>query len=180
MILVVVGGARLTSALKNNIEYFGTDPNYILVERLNTLAKDFQECTHSERKVCIKPHGSEVFVKEWENTIGVAFSSPPYFCLEDYKVGEGQSYKEGVTYNSWKENYLTPTFKNIYRYLVENGYFILNINNFKDYDLVGDSIKIANQCGFTLLKYEKLVNIKRPKSVGGFNDNSEKIMVFVK
>ena len=177
-------GARLTSALKNKVNYFGTDPNYLLTDKLNKLANDYKETVKANSLVDIRTQGSEIFVPGWENKIGVAFSSPPYFYLEDYKIGN-QSFKEGTTYSEWKENYLRPTFKNIYKYLIENGYFILNINNFQTYKLVEDSIEIAKQVGFNLIGEHKLNNIKRVygsvgKQSGNFNDNSEKILVFSK
>lgn len=172
-------GARLTSALKNKVNYFGTDPNYLLTERLKEFTQEYKSLMKQDSIVDIRTQGSEKFVSEWENKMGVAFSSPPYFCLEDYRIGE-QSYKNGVSYDSWKTNYLKPTIQNIYKYLVNNGYFIININNFEKYDLVGDTIKIANECNYTLVRTHKLENINRCNSNGGFNDNSEKIMVFMK
>lgn len=172
-------GARLTSSLKNRVNYYGTDPNYLLTERLNNLANDYKEILNQDTKVDIRTQGSEVFVPEWENKIGLAFSSPPYFYLEDYKVGN-QSFKEGTSYQEWKDNYLEPTFRNIFYYLIQEGYFILNINNFKDFKLVEDSVEIAQKVGFVLIGEHRLDNIKRCKSSGGFNDNSERILVFVK
>ena len=172
-------GVRLTSALKNKVNYYGTDPNYLLTERLQQLQKDYKNIVNENTIVDIRTQGSETYVPEWENKIGLAFSSPPYFYLEDYKVGN-QSYKEGVTYENWKNNYLKETFKNIYKYLIETGYFLLNINNFKDYKLVEDSIEIAKSIGFNLIDELELKNIKRCKSTEGFNDNSERILVFIK
>ena len=184
-------GARLTGALKNCVNYFGTDPNYLLVPRLKQLAEDYKNTVNPSdgfdlfsmgdtgiSTVDIRCQGSEVFIPEWENKIGVAFSSPPYFYLEDYRVGE-QSYKEGTTYEQWKTNYLFPTIQNIYKYLIPNGYFILNINNFDKYMLVEDCIALAEQAGFKHKENLILDNIKRCTEVG-FNDNNEKIMVFVK
>lgn len=172
-------GARLTSALKNRVNYYGTDPNYLLTERLNQLANDYRDTMKQDTIVDIKTQGSEIFVPEWENTIGVAFSSPPYFYLEDYKIGN-QSWKKGTTYQEWKDYYLEPTFRNIYKYLIDKGYFILNINNFDKYKLVEDSIEIATNIGFTLVREHTLENIDRCKLSGGFNDGNEKIMVFMK
>lgn len=178
-------GARLTSALKNKVNYYGTDPNYLLTEKLEQLGKDYKETLKQDTIVDIRTQGSEVFVPEWENKIGVAFSSPPYFYLEDYKIGN-QSYKEGTSYKEWKENYLKPTFRNIYHYLIQEGYFILNINNFKEFNLVEDSIEIAKEIGFELIGEHKLKNIKRCYGTtsidnkGGINDNSERILVFMK
>lgn len=172
-------GARLTSALKNKVNYYGTDPNYLLTDRLGEFAQEYKNLMKQNSIVDIRTQGSEKYIGEWENKMGIAFSSPPYFCLEDYRIGE-QSYKNGVSYESWKTNYLKPTIQNIYKYLVNNGYFIININNFEKYDLVGDTLKIANECDFTLVRTHKLENISRCNSSGGFNDNSEKIMVFMK
>lgn len=183
-------GARLTGALKHNVDYLGTDPNYLLVPRLNQLAKDyfdtlspgtdsglfFEEVHHSV--VDIRCQGSEHFVPEWENRVGLAFSSPPYFSLEDYKIGD-QSYKEGTTYEDWKSGYLTGTFKNIHRYLIDDGYFLLNINDFDEYPLVADSIAIAEQVGFKYQGKEYLKNNNRCKQ-GGFMDSGEGILVFTK
>lgn len=173
-------GDRLLGALKNKCNYLGTDPNYLLCERLQQMTKDYKKANNLNRGLIqIKSQGSEIFVPEWENKVGLAFSSPPYFYLEDYKIGN-QSYKEGTSYESWKENYLRKTIQNIKRYLIDNGYFIININNFLNFDLVGDTTKIAEEEGFKLKEILKLDNIKRTNSKEGFNDNSEKILVFMK
>lgn len=173
-------GDRLLGALKNKVNYFGTDPNYLLVERLKNMANDYKKANNLDRGIVqIVDCGSETFIPEWENKIGLAFSSPPYFYLEDYKIGK-QSYTPGTTYEDWKEKYLRPTIKNINKYLINNGNFLININNFLDYDLVSDTRKIAEGEGFVWIENYQLDNIKRCKSLGGFNDNSEKIMVFQK
>lgn len=173
-------GDRLMSALKNKVNYLGTDPNYLLTERLKKLTLDYKKVNNLNRGIVdIRTQGSESFIPDWENKVGLAFSSPPYFYLEDYKIGN-QSFKEGVSYEEWKENYLRPTIKNIKKYLIDNGNFLLNINNFLNYNLVEDTKKIAEQEGFTFVEYYQLDNIKRCNSKNGFNDNSEKIMVFRK
>lgn len=56
----------------------------------------------------------------------------------------------------------------------------MNINNFDKFDLVGDIKRIAEQVGFKLFNCIQLKNIQRTNSNSGFNDNSEKIMIFVK
>lgn len=182
-------GVRLLSSLRNGLNYFGTDPNYILVDRLQTMANDYKSACANSCEVDIRACGSEEFVPEWENKIGLAFTSPPYYNLEDYQIGK-QSYKPGVSYDSWKQNYLVPTIKNIFRYLVEDGYFAININNFNkynDYDLIGDTIKIAEEIGFVIEDVHTLNNIKRCHghkewNAGdcGWYDNNEKIFVFKK
>lgn len=173
-------GVRLMSAFKNKVNYFGTDPNYLLTERLNQMSSMWKEVVPSVKTtVDIRTQGSEIFVPEWENTIGLAFSSPPYFNLEDYGIGE-QSYKPGVSYEDWKNNYLIPTIQNIYKYLISDGLMIINIKNFKSYDLEGDVIKIAEANGFKLAGAEVLENIKRINCKQKLNNNDENCYIFIK
>ena len=162
----------------------------MLVPQLKQLAKDYLDTishtdtvdlfgqTECDTTVDIRCQGSEEFVEEWENKIGLAFSSPPYFHLEDYQIGK-QSYTEGTSYEKWKSDYLLPTMKNIYRYLVPNGYFILNIKNFAEFHLVEDSIALAESVGFHYYEDTVLKNIKRCNK-NGLNDNNERMMVFTK
>lgn len=178
-------GIRLLSSLKHRINYFGTDPNYLLTERLEQLITDYKRTIGIECNTDIRTQGSEVFIPEWENKIGLAFSSPPYYNLEDYKIGN-QSYKQGVTYEQWLNNYLEPTFQNIYKYLVENGHFLLNVKSYDKYSLLEDSLKLAKKNGFVLTDQLPLKNIQRvvdkKKNNNNTNiyDNSEKILVFKK
>lgn len=173
-------GARLISSLKHNINYYGIDPNNLLCDKLNELAKDWKDIIKGNKSIVdIKCQGSEIFIPEWENTIGVAFSSPPYYNLEDYKIGN-QSYREGVTYEEWKENYLKPTFINIKKYLIDNGYFCINIKDLEKFPLVNDTKQIALDCGFKYYGEELLKQNKRQKSVGGLHNGDEGIMIFTK
>ena len=172
-------GARLTGSLKNDVNYFGTDPNYILTLRLHDLAKMWRLAVGHKPYTEIRTQGSELFVPEWEGKMGLAFSSPPYFCLEDYKIGK-QSWNENVNYEMWLSGYMTDTIKNIYKYLIPDGIFAINVNNFATYDLVRDIKNIALNSGFKYITTETLNNIKRTNSNSGFNDNSEGIMIFSK
>lgn len=177
-------GSRLLGALRNNVNYYGTDPNYILCERLILMADDYKNICSKNNIVDIRSQGSEILIPEWKNTIGVAFSSPPYYNLEDYQIGE-QSYKPGVTYKEWLEKYMEQTILNIKEYLIDDGYFIININNFKNYHLVEDVIHIAQNYGFYIEDVHTLKNIKRchghkewSDGECGWNNNDEKIIVF--
>lgn len=171
-------GVRMLSAMRNNVEYYGTDPNNLLVERLNQMGNDYNRVNDTSRVFDIRCQGSEVFIPEWENTIGVAFSSPPYFNLEDYKIGN-QSYKPGTTYEEWLNNYLRPTLSNIQKYLIDEGKMLINIKNFLDYKLVEDTKKIALDLGFHYIESIRLKNITRPSAKVDLNTD-EDIMVFSK
>ena len=48
-------GARLLGALSTNKNYYGTDPNYLLVERLNELSNDYKNTVNNISKVDLRP-----------------------------------------------------------------------------------------------------------------------------
>lgn len=172
-------GVRLLSALIKNVNYYGTDPNYKLTEQLENMANLYKNTNNTNNIVEINTKGSEIFIPKYENKIGLAFSSPPYFKLEQYKIGN-QSCNKDTNYADWKNNYLVPTFKNIHKYLIGNGKLLLNINNYSNFNLVEDSREIILQNGFSQIDSLYLKNIKRCNSKGELNDNSEIIMVFEK
>lgn len=176
-------GVRLTGALVKNVNYYGTDPNYILVERLNQLTQDWLNSTKTRRFVDIRATGSEVLHYDWINKMGLCFTSPPYFFLEDYKIGN-QSYKENMSYESWLTNFMEKTIQNCHKYLVDNGILAININDFKSgnvtYSLFQDTFDIAIKNGFSHIETIRLENIERISEKRELNDNSEQIMVFMK
>jgi len=172
-------GSRLLGALSLQKNYYGTDPNYLLVDKLNELTNDYKDAIPTNNSlVDIRAQGSEIFIPEWENKMGIAFSSPPYYNLEDYQIGD-QSYKSGVSYESWKANYLQPTLQNIYKYLIDGGYFCINIKNFNQYHLIEDTKNMALITGFNFITIELLTNNSRNIPLGEVN-NSEGIFIFQK
>jgi DNA methylase len=171
-------GVRLLSAMRNKIEYYGTDPNHLLVDRLYQMANDYNKVNYTSAHHDIRCHGSETFVPEWENTIGLSFSSPPYFSLEDYRIGN-QSYKPGTTYQDWLDSYLKPTLENIRRYLIDEGMMLINIKDFSDYKLCLDTKTIAENLGFHYVESIKLKNKTRPSAKVDLSTD-EDIMVFSK
>lgn len=175
-------GVRMLSSFKNNINYYGTDPNFVLVERLNQMSKDYQTVNNVKRVSDIRCQGSELFVKEWEGKMGLVFSSPPYYCLEDYKIGE-QSIKDR-TYEQWLDEYIGETVKNCLLYLEKGGYFLVNVKNFsqgsKVYNIYDDIFSLVKKINeFMYIGTEKLINKKRPSSKENL-DTNENIMVFQK
>ena len=173
-------GVRLLGAMRNKVNYYGTDPNYLLTERLEEMKNDYKENIGLDTVVDIRTQGSEFVVEEWKDKMGLAFSSPPYFGLEDYKVGE-QSYKEGMNYEEWKNGYYINTLKNIYNYLIKGGYLAININNYNKFNLVEDTMDLCIKQGFKYITTHELKNISRIKSTKELNSkNNEGIMIFQK
>lgn len=156
---------RMLSAMKNNVNYFGTDPNNELVDALNNINTDYQTVNNVKTNVNIYNHGSEVFIPEMENTIDFAFSSPPYFSLELYNIGN-QSCDENTSYDDWLNNYMKPTIENISKYLKDGGIFAINIKdvfvNKIWYHLTDDVNKLIQDSGnFEFVATHELKNIKR-------------------
>lgn len=175
-------GVRLLSAMRNNVNYFGTDPNHELYERLLELKEDYKSVAmFSNSTVDIRNSGSEVFHEDWKNKMGLAFSSPPYFLLEDYKTGE-QSAQQDTSYEDWQELYLRPTFRNIKEYLIDEGYFMINIKDYSKFTLEADSKRIAIEEGFEFIENIPLSPINRysPKDEKVIQKSDEYIMVFRK
>lgn len=170
-------GVRLLGAMNNRVKYYGTDPNHLLVDRLIQMKQDYNLVNNITSVVDIRCTGSEVFHPDWENKIGLSFSSPPYYNLEDYRIG-GQSYTEGTTYDEWLDSYMTSTLKNIQRYVIDGGYILINIKNYKKYLMFDDVFSICVSLG---LKHQENILLKvtqRRTSDGILLDNSELIMVF--
>lgn len=173
-------GVRLLASLYKNVNYYGVDPNYLLTDKLIELDKDYRNTVGRDKITKIYTQGSETYIHELENKIGLAFSSPPYFKLELYNIGKQSCTKETL-YEEWLENYIKPTMYNIKKYLIRGGYFLWNINNYKQYKLVEDTVKIIEDNGFNYLGDETLKNTSLRLTIkGSYKDNSERIMVFKK
>ena len=166
-------GVRMLSALSLGINYYGSDPNTELVEQLNSLEKEYRKVTRVDSLVKLYPKGSEIFIPELENKIGLSFSSPPYFNLEDYRVGE-QSYKVGTSYGDWLKNFVEPMLTNLYRYAINNGIIAINVKNFNGNNLYNDIFKMCKELGLVLVEEIVLDIGKRQQH------SEEKIMVFKK
>lgn len=154
-------GDRMLGSIRNNVNYFGTDPNTILCERLNQLKNDYAKYTITQLpKVEINCQGSEIFIPRYYRSMGLAFSSPPYFNLEDYRIGN-QSYKPGDSYEDWLNGFMRETMQNIYEYLIDDGYYALCIKNFDGLQLEQDSCKLAEDVGFKFIGTETCQIISR-------------------
>ena len=171
-------GIRLLSSLSKDINYFGTDPNNKLTTKLKELSDDFIKYTECKSNVDIRCCGSENYISDWKNKIGLAFSSPPYFDLEYYN-SENQSIEKG-SYKNWLSDYWKPTVKNIKNYLVDDGYLMLNMKNIKKHNTLDDMCKIIEDQGFEFVENLELKNINRIFLKQNNKNTDEVIAVFKK
>lgn len=186
-------GSRMLGCLssKYNYRYFGIDPNTDLCKHLNAMGKFIQETKPCIYKIFCQ--GSEETVDILENKIDLAFSSPPYFNLEIYNNEPTQSTAKFSDYERWLKYYVEPTIQNIYRYLKDDGLFILNIKNMTrggKEPLLDDWIKIAEQNGFKLREIENMKHQTSKKALAKYKaekgenykytGDSEPLVIFVK
>jgi hypothetical protein len=150
-------GGRMLGALtsKNNYKYIGVEPCIETYQSLNKLGKHIEQATNRENIFKIFCKGSEDFQLK-ANTIDFAFSSPPYFNLENYSNEETQCYHKFPELNKWFNGYVRPTIENIYHMLKPNRYYAVNIADFKfgnkNVEFVNQWINISINTGFTFVK----------------------------
>lgn len=151
-------GARMLGCLASqyNYKYLGTDPNSELFVSLNKFAPFVCDNLDRGRDYDIRCQGSEVFVPEWENTVDMSFSSPPYFTMELYSDDEGQSVNKYKEYDAWVKNYVQGTLNNIYRYTKKGGIHAVNLKNTDGKRMLEDWCLCALKAGFKLKRFEKI------------------------
>lgn len=172
-------GVRLVGSLATGVNYYGTDPNGPLIKQLHEVAGLFKEVDLFAPDTDIREQGSEIFVPEWVGKMGMVFTSPPYFFLEDYKLGE-QSTKLYPDYHDWLNQFLFKTFQNAYQYLIPGGHILINIKKYAKFDLENDTQNLLRKAGFNYAGIERFKNITRINGNGEKVDNDEGIYVYKK
>ena len=187
-------GSRMSAVLLSGNNYYSTDPNPNLHEKLFECAKwMYDNGFIKENQHCeLIKQGSEVFVEEWENMMDVSFTSPPYFNLEKYCDDDSASTQNYDNYDLWLENFAKPTIDNTYKYLKIGSYAMINIKNMtngKKLNLFDDWLELFNQHkGFEFVEIFNMEQTSK-KVVGLYanydkskanNQNIEPVMVFRK
>ena len=182
-------GGRMLGALssKNNYKYYGVEPNTESYSNLLKLGRHIEETTGREDSFKIRCTGSETLDIKEEGVVDFAFSSPPYFTLERYCEEETQSYIKYPTLEKWFEGYVKPTIKNIYKLLKKEGYYAVNIADFKiggnNVKLVEEWIKISEYIGFEYVD-QIFMTLQTRRGVGHNSENKrnkkEGIFIFKK
>lgn len=149
-------GNRCQGAMTSKYEYnyYGTDPNSGLHEHYKEQADFIRNTLHTNSKTDFRCCGSEEFIPEWEGIMDISFTSPPYFNTEKYSSELTQSAAKCANYYSWRDDFMRPTIKNVYRYLKPGAYYLLNLKNltptFGSFPALNDWAIVAQQEGFVL------------------------------
>lgn len=150
-------GGRMTGALtsKNNYTYIGVEPCSETFEHLLELGSLIEEVSNRKDIFKVYKLGSEDFKGE-ANSVDFAFSSPPYFSLEQYSDEPTQCYIKFPVLEDWLEGYVRETIKNIYYMLKPNSYYAVNIADFKignkDFKYVDEWLRISEEEGFEYIE----------------------------
>lgn len=150
-------GGRMIGALSssNNYKYMGVEPCTETFNNLNLLGQAIEKATNRDNIFKIYKMGSEDFLVR-EPFVDFAFSSPPYFNLEQYSKEETQCYNKFNNLEDWFEGYVRPTIKNIYDLLKEDRYYAVNISDFKmgskEVKYVDRWIEISREVGFEFIE----------------------------
>lgn len=153
-------GGRLVGACALDIpEYIGIDMNKNL------------EAPYKEMTTKLKELGTRTQIKlMFTNALTVdysklkydmVFTSPPYYNIEIYKGTEKKSKDE------WDEEFYKPLFEKTYKYLQNNGYYILNVPE-----------EVYNRVCIPLLgKASILFPLKKAKRQGSISKTGNKIVI---
>lgn len=128
-------GDRLIGAIAYGTKYTGVDPSEcmepIYKNIINTLSSNPNDYT------VIKSPFEKVKLKE--NTYDFVFTSPPFFKLEIYEDSETQS--SSYNLEEWKKKFLFPSIEKCSKYLKNNSYFTLYIEDYYKAQYVDDMFK---------------------------------------
>jgi hypothetical protein len=167
-------GGRLFGFLTSNCKkYIGTDPSIKTFSGLMSIKKDFE---FIKKNIEIHKKGSEEYIPK-ENSLDLCFTSPPYFDTEKYDDCKSQSYLKFNKIENWLDLFLKKTIENCYIGLKKNGYFIINISNTKEHNILESKTKeFAEKTGFIFIKELKM----ELSSIAGKGVKYEPIFIFKK
>ena len=156
---------RLLASLGNDVNYFGTDPNINLCEGLNNIYSEFNNVFSNslveQPTAKIYNQGSEIFIPELEDKIGLAFSSPPYFDLEVYCGEETQSIKNHSTYESWSIKFLQHIIVISLSYLKQGGISCWNVGKVGKHNMHKSVLQYHNEINFERIESLSVKSSKR-------------------
>lgn len=166
-------GGRLLGYLRSRIKsgYHGVEPlskSYTGLKRLKQVCCPlFGEPTDNIRLIN-RPFEDITFKAQ---RYGLVFSSPPYYRLEEYGDEETQSIVRYKSYQEWLTGFWSKVISNAKQLLIPGGFFIFSIGNYLDYDLISDSLRLADMNGFEEFACHKLSyhnvykNKKKPENI---------------
>jgi hypothetical protein len=179
-------GGRLLGAIASSRvrKYLGTDPATLTFDGLSEMAVELPpmaEYLGVERtEIELHKISSENFVPD-RGLIQLAFTSPPYWNVEQYSDEPTQSFIKFPTPDAWLNGFLGATLSNCHHGLATDGKLIVNIANVPSYpNLTEDFRRLARRCGFRLIETLQLALSAMPGTRSGSPYKYEPVFVFTK
>lgn len=173
-------GTRMITSAILDMDYIGFDVNSELIEKLEELGKDIQQIK-PEFNFKIYKQGSQYFVPELVNQADIIFTSPPYFNLEIYNNDLEKEDTLNGSFEDWLSKFMYPMLENMKQYAKPNAKIMINIKDFKKYNIIESIITYAQENGFIIHEFQELKTNKRVNTtIGGLVKNDEPIIVLEK
>lgn len=116
-------GGRMLGTLAAGHSYVGTDVDDKTVEGNKALS----ELLPVRSSVNVVKMPAQLF--EPDQTLGLVFTSPPYFDAERYSDSELQSYRTSPDLDSWLDGFIGQIARTARHSLISGGCFILNLSD---------------------------------------------------
>ena len=113
-------------------------------------------------------------------SVGLVFSSPPYYDWEKYASQPTQSFLRYKTYESWVKGFLVPVLRESRRILRKEGFVVLNVSDGRRRPTWDEVIRLGNNLGLRKVRIYRVVMPKVPylHPRNGSPEKSERIIVF--
>jgi hypothetical protein len=124
----LVGACALNSSSSSEKNPSGFPKKYIGIDLNKSLEKPYSEMKEKLKELGTKTEIQLMFksaldVDYSKLKYDMVYTSPPYYNIEIYKGTTKQSKEE------WDENFYKPLFEKTYKFLENNGHYILNVPN---------------------------------------------------
>lgn len=144
-------GQRMLGAISSNknLTYIGVDPYQKSIDSCIEMVKFLEK----EDKVQMHAVGSEFFCpSELQGKVDLAFSSPPYFSMEEYCADSTQAIYNR-DYNQFINEWWNQTAQNIYMLIRPGGIMAINMMEKIDKNnILEDMLGILKTAGFKEIK----------------------------
>ncbi|GAF77789.1 unnamed protein product, partial [marine sediment metagenome] len=133
-------------------EYIGIEPCKEIYNGLLRTQTELQPMAQNHNASFYNGCAENIMV-DMNSYYDLIFTSPPYFDLEKYSNEKNQSYKRYFKYEEWLDKFLFVIIKESYRLLKNDGVFLLNVADCRNYKIVEHVEAFAK----TIFRIEKVL-----------------------